>query len=125
MARNRKNQSGVRFGSAILALVLCLSLGAAGLGFVWQKRQIQELGLEIRQLENDFEKVRLDNKQAADHLAYLTSPRNLELRVRELDLGLVQPHPSQVLRLWEQPYIQMPADAEINTPGRLSALNSD
>jgi uncharacterized protein HemX len=115
MARNRKNQAGVRFGPAIAAFALCMAIGGAGLGYVWQKDQIHDLGQRIRKLEQELEKARRDNKQAADHLAFLASPRNLENRVRELNLGLVQPEPRQILRLWDAPYLTVPDGGERRT----------
>lgn len=118
MARNRKNQSGVRFGPAITAFVLCMAIGGAGLGYVWQKDQIHELGKRIRKLEQDIEKTRLANKQAADHLAYLRSPAVLEGRVRELNLGLVQPEPRQILRLVDVPYMTVPVSGEHSRTAR-------
>ncbi len=125
MARNRKNQTGVRFGAAITAFVLCMVIGGAGLGFVWQKDQIHDLGLRIRKLEQKIDQARLDNKRAADHLAYLCSPRNLESRVKELNLGLVQPEPSQVLRLWDVPYMTVPTTPEQRRSAQIEETLSD
>jgi hypothetical protein len=45
MAKNRKNQSAaIRFGPALKALGLCLLIGGAAVGYVWQKNQIDQLG---------------------------------------------------------------------------------
>jgi hypothetical protein len=34
MAKNRKNQSGVRFGPALKALLFCIFVGGAAVGYV-------------------------------------------------------------------------------------------
>ena len=48
MARNRKYQSAAsRFGPALKAFLLCLLIGGSGIGYVWQKDQISQLGQQI------------------------------------------------------------------------------
>jgi hypothetical protein len=102
MAKNRKNQSAaVRFGPALKALVLCLVIGGSGIGYVWQKNQIYELGRQIKQREIRLGEFEDQNKKLRDRLAVLRSPAMLDARVRELKLGLALPQPSQVLRLFE------------------------
>ncbi len=102
MAKNRKHQSaGVRFGSVLLTLLLCLLIGGSGIGFVWQKAQIYELGQQIRKRELHLTELRDGNKKLRDQLAMLRSPGKLEQRVRELNLGMSQPQPMQVWRLSE------------------------
>ena len=52
MARNRKYQSAaIRFGPTLKALLLCLLIGGSGVGYVWQKDQIYQLGQQIRKRE--------------------------------------------------------------------------
>ena len=71
MARNRKYQSAaIRFGPALKAFLLCLLIGGSGVGYVWQKDQISQLGqqikkreLQLAELGNQNEKLR---KQLAD-----------------------------------------------------------
>jgi len=102
MAKNRKYQSAaIRFGPALKAFLLCLLIGGSGVGYVWQKSQIYELGKMIKQRENRLGELRDQNKKLSDQLAMLRSPRKLEERVRELNLGLGQPRPASVIRLLE------------------------
>ena len=78
MAKNRKHQSaGVRFGSVLLTLLLCLLIGGSGIGFVWQKAQIYELGQQIRKRELHLTELRDGNKKLRDQLAMLRSPGKL------------------------------------------------
>jgi hypothetical protein len=102
MAKNRKYQSAaIRFGPALKAFLLCLLIGGSGVGYVWQKSQIYELGKMIKARENRLAELRDQNKKLSDQLAMLRSPRKLEDRVRELNLGLGQPRPASVVRLLE------------------------
>ena len=102
MAKNRKYQSAaIRFGPALKAFLLCLLVGGSGVGFVWQKGQIDELGRQIRHHEIRLKELQVQSKTFRDHLAMLRSPPQLDQRVRELNLGLGQAQPAQVWRLPE------------------------
>jgi len=102
MAKNRKYQSAaVRFGPALKAFLLCAVIGGSGVGYVWQKSQIQELGRQIKGREIRLAELEHQNKKLRDQLQMLRSPQQLEKRVRELNLGLGQVQPGQFLRLPE------------------------
>lgn len=102
MAKNRKNQSAaIRFGPAVKAFLLCLAIGGSGIGYVWQKNQIYELGQQIRKGETRLNDLQDQNEKLKRQLALMQSVPFLEARVKELNLGLVQPQPSQVWRLPE------------------------
>jgi hypothetical protein len=104
MAKNRKYQSAaVRFGPALKAFFLCVLLGGSGVGYVWQRNQIDELGRQIRSRETHLGDLQNQNKILRDHQQFLRSPRQLEQRVRELKLGLGPMKPGQVLQLLEPP----------------------
>lgn len=104
MAKNRKAQSVTeRFGPAIKAFVLCLLIGGVGVGYVWQKNQIDQLGNDIKEREIRLSELQRQNKIRADQLATLISPPALEARVKKLNLGLIQPPLSQVVHLVEVP----------------------
>ena len=116
MAQNRKYQAAsVRFGPALKAVLLCLLLGGSGVGYVWQKSLINELGRERAKLEQRLRELRPNNDKLRPQLATLMSPPFLERRVRELNLGLVPAQPGQVLNLpepvpWPPP---QPASAQL------------
>lgn len=102
MAKNRKNQSAaIRFGPAIKAFLLCAMIGGAGVGYVWQKAQIGELGRQILKREKHLTALQEQNEKLRKQLALMRSPQFLEMRVKELNLGLVPPAPSQFWRLRE------------------------
>ena len=119
MAKNRKYQpAAIRFGPAVKAMLLCLIFAGSGVGYVWQKTRIYELGQQIRKSEMHLAELQDSNKKLRDQLAMLRSPAKLEQRARELNLGLVQPLPSQIWRMAE-PVDQM--NARSRASGQLAA----
>jgi hypothetical protein len=113
MAKNRKNQSAaIRFGPAVKAFLLCLLIGGSGVGYVWQKNQIYELGKQIKKREVRVGEMQGQNEKLRMQLATLRSSRFLEQRVRELKLGLVEPQPNQIWRLLEPAPVTIAATAE-------------
>lgn len=113
MAKNRKNQSAaIRFGPAIKAFLLCAMIGGAGVGYVWQKAQITDLGRQISKREKYLISLQSQNEKLKKQFSWMKSPQFLEKRVKELNLGLVPPSPSQFWRLPE-PALEVPKpDAE-------------
>lgn len=102
MAQNRRQQAAsVRFGPAMAAVLICLVAGGSGVGYVWQKNQIRELGELQKKREQRLAELRFNNERLRRQLATLMSPAFLDRRVRELNLGLVPPQPAQVLCLPE------------------------
>src|SRR5512143_3942390 len=102
MARNRKSQSAaIRFGPALKAMLLCLLIGGSGVGYVWQKDQIAQLGQQIRKRELRLADLEDQNEKLRKQLGWMRSPRFLERRIQELGLGLVPPEQTQVWRLTE------------------------
>jgi hypothetical protein len=109
MPKNRKNQAAdIRFGPVLKVVLLCSLIGGSAIGYVWQKNQINRLGLQISDYEKRLKQIKSDNKLLTDSIAYLRSPVTLDRRVKELNLGLTPAQPLQVVRLVEQP----PASAQ-------------
>ena len=94
MNRKRTTMS-VRFGPALKAVLICLVTCSLGLGYVWQKKQINDLGAQIKDNENKLEDLRRENKRRSDTLAYLMSPQELDARLRQLGV----PRPEQIVVL--------------------------
>ena len=104
MARNRKYQSAaIRFGPALKAFLLCLLIGGSGVGYVWQKNQIYQLGRQIKKHELRLGELKDQNEKLRKQLGMMRSPRFLEARINELKLGLITPPQSNVWRLVEPP----------------------
>jgi hypothetical protein len=102
MAKNRKYQSAaIRFGPALKALLLCVVIGGSGVGYVWQKNQIYELDQQKGEREGQLSRLEKQNDKLRSQLAVLCSSQYLEKRVKELNLGLVQPNPAQIWPMTE------------------------
>jgi|SRR5579884_783142 len=108
MARNRKNQSsGLLFGPALKASLICFFILICCVGYVWQKKQISELAKQIRNQENRLADLRDTNDKLRRQMAVLLSPPALDARAKELKLGLVPPQPNQIWRL-QEPLPELP-----------------
>lgn len=104
MAKNRKKNSGeLRFGSAVKALLICLLIGGAGVGYVEQQTRLYILGGQCRELEAKLDKLRRENAGKARTLDQMQTPVELEARVKQMNLGLMPPRPDQIVRLMEAP----------------------
>ena len=104
MSRNRRNQSAaIRFGPMLKVVLLCSLFCGAGIGYVWQKTQIVELGQQIRKREQEVTALQGQNKKLRDQLGTMCSVKFLEAKVKELNLGLVQAQPSQKWLLRARP----------------------
>jgi hypothetical protein len=100
---NRKTgKTAVRFGPALKAVLICLVTCSLGLGYVWQKQQINTLGEQIKENEIQLEELQRENKRRGDTLAFLISPQELDARLRQLNLDLEVPRPEQIVMLVEQ-----------------------
>jgi uncharacterized protein HemX len=102
MARNRKYRSAaIRFGPALKAFLLCLVIGGAGVGYVWQKTQILELGRQIKQREQKLGTLEQQGEKLKKQLATMRTVQSIEDSIKRLNLGLSQPQMSQVWHLAE------------------------
>jgi hypothetical protein len=104
MAKNRKNQAAaIRFGPVLKVVLLCSLICGSAIGYVWQKSQIDRLGIQFREREKSLVKMKRDNENLADQIGRFHSPPFLDRRAKELNLGLAPAQPLQVVRLAETP----------------------
>lgn len=102
MARNRKYRSAaLRFGPSLKAFLLCLLIGGSGVGYVWQKSQINDLGKQILKRERQMSELEQQNEKLRKQLATMRSPRALDASVKKMNLGLGPAQPGQVSKLDE------------------------
>ena len=102
----RGGPSLARFAPAVKAAAICLVTCGLGLGYVWQKQQIAQLGKEIKEHEMRLEDLGKENRELGDTLAQLKSPQVLDQLVQQWHLDLVMPRPHQVVVLEERDMIQ-------------------
>ena len=104
MAKNRKHQTAsIRFGPALKASFLCLLIGGAAVGYVWQKNEIYQLGTMRLVREKKLDQVKRDNEALIRQITILHSSVMIDRRAKELNLGLAPATPMQVVRLAETP----------------------
>ncbi len=89
------------FGPAVKALLLCLFVGGSGLGYTWQKGQIEELGHKIKEQEARLEELRRHNKNRVDAIQQFVSPFLLDQKAAAYFPELTRPGHQQVVTLWE------------------------
>jgi len=99
----RQNGSELRLGAVVRVGLVCAMLAGAGVGFVWQKEQINKLSQEIHDRENRLGEIQAENESRRKQLAKMRLPAFLEKRIRDLNLGLAAPQPAQVWHLAEPP----------------------
>tara|TARA_B100001971_G_C18235288_1_gene566688 strand:+ start:1526 stop:1885 length:360 start_codon:yes stop_codon:yes gene_type:complete len=97
----RGDSSLARFAPAVKAASICLVTCGLGLGYVWQKQQIAQLGKEIKEHEMRLEDLGEENKELSDTLSQLKSPQVLDQLAQQWHLDLVVPRPHQVVVLEE------------------------
>ncbi|MFT4687818.1 MAG: hypothetical protein ACKVHO_12935 [Verrucomicrobiia bacterium] len=104
MPKNRKKTAApVKFGPIFQAIAWCVFICVAGVGYVWQKNQIQALGVQMKKHELKVGELKVQNEARETILAGLRSPAYLEERIKSLQLGLGMPSPNQVITLPEYP----------------------
>jgi hypothetical protein len=86
----------MRFGPALKAFLLCLLIGGSGIGYVWQKNQLFELGRHIKQREQRLIALEAQNEKLKNELGMMHSLSYLERQIKERNLGLGPPQPAQV-----------------------------
>ncbi len=103
-ARNRRRKEiSLGIGSWIKAVALCVLLGGLGMGYVWQKSQIHQLGTLLHKKEVRLDLLNGENDRWRQLLAEMRSTQKLYERVKRLGLGLEMPSPEQVLKLSDLP----------------------
>ena len=98
----RQNETaGFGFGPAIKAFLFCVFIGGSGLGFVWQKQEISDLGRQLKDAELRLEELKRQNKNRAETLQQFLVPRLLAQKANQQFPDLTQPVPNQIFILSE------------------------
>jgi len=103
MSKNRKTHSPVlRFAPALKGCLFLLFIAGSAIGFIGLKSQLQILARQYQDLEIQLVKLRSDNALRARILDTLQTPSELEIRVQQMNLGMMPPQPEQIVRLMER-----------------------
>src|SRR5688500_19968944 len=95
----RPRASELKPQTVITSIIICAAVCLAGVGYVWAKTQIWGLSRDMKKLELRLEELKRDNDVLQRTYAGMCAPSRLDARVRELNLGLAAPIPSQIIRL--------------------------
>lgn len=97
-------------------LALSLFLGGSGVGYVYQKGQIQGLQKQEATNELKIDELSRRSENLKVRLAGVTSRVRLELAGRQFQLGLQMPEPGRVITL-QEPHIGRRSGIElVNRP---------
>lgn len=108
---SRKTKIKILGARPVLAMSAILGFGCvAGLGYVWQIKQIHSLGREIKAAELRLEDLRRRKDGLLRGYAAMCSPRELEERIKFMKLGLEAPSPDSIVRLSDPPIAPQPQD---------------
>lgn len=103
---------GVEIGHALRVFCLCLFVGAASVGYLYQKNQLENLGHEIQRKELRLDQLKRENADDQEKLAWMQTHRYIDKRVQQMGLGLVEPREEQILRLEETMYTSVPQTSD-------------
>jgi hypothetical protein len=98
---SRRKMGALKAKTVITSIVVCAAVSLAGIGYVWAKTQIWGLGKQIKTLELRRDELKRVNEGLQRTYAAMCTHERLAARVKELQLGLAAPAPSQMLRLAE------------------------
>ena len=102
----RQNETAAfTFGPAIKAFLFCVFIGGSGLGFVWQKQEIGDLGRQLKDAELRLEELQRQNKNRTETVQQFLDPRLLAQKATTLFPDLTQPVRNQIFILPEPPRI--------------------
>jgi uncharacterized protein HemX len=76
-----------------------LVVGAACVGYLFQKESLHKKAEEVEKLERELRLLKRENELRHQAYAALISPKQLELEVRRRALNLVAPQPEDILSL--------------------------
>jgi hypothetical protein len=95
----QEQSAAIRFGPAMAVIMICAIVCGAGIGYVWHKKKIEELGKTLSTKQRSFEEL-LDHRRMLERQFDTATTRTaLEQCIAMLGLNLRAPTPDQVLTL--------------------------
>jgi hypothetical protein len=100
MARKEK-KVGKPTMSLVFVGMACFFVVGAGAGYLWNKKQIHELGQQIRNHEMRLESAKRHRLMLERTYAAMCSPADLDERVKRMRLEIGPPQLDQIIKLEE------------------------
>ncbi len=122
MAKNRKNDSGVRLAPMAKTVLLCAFFVTLGVGYCGYKSQTQTLGTQIKERENKLAELERQNKMRREQLSALCSPVQIDASVKKFKLGLGPTSLAQMIRMVELPSVPETAATDVQSADQRQAL---
>lgn len=105
MAALKNHQQTVRAGTIAKVIALCLFLGGAGVGYVFQKSQIYQLTQQLEKRERVAAGLEDEARDLRRDIELLVATEQLEARIRDFRLELAKPNPLKVRTRPEPPLL--------------------
>jgi hypothetical protein len=116
---SRRKSARLKPKTILLSIVICGAVCLAGIGYVWAKTQVWDLSREIKRLETRRDELKRANDGLQRTYAAMCTPRELDARVKRLNLGLYAPQPDQIVRIPEPAPVALQRDqARMYAAGR-------
>lgn len=98
-AYHHHTEAVISIGWLVRCASLCLLIGAASVGYLFQKESLHHKAETVEKLERDLRLLQRENELRRQEYATLVSPKNLEAEVERRHLDLVPPSPDHILSL--------------------------
>jgi hypothetical protein len=98
-AYHHHTEAVISIGWLVRCASLCLLIGAASVGYLFQKEALHHKAEVVEKLERELRLLQRANELKRQEYATLISPKNLEAEVERRKLDLVPPGPDHVLTL--------------------------
>lgn len=98
-AYHHHTEAVISIGWLVRCASLCLVIGAASVGYLFQKEALHHKADVVDQLERQLRTLQRENELRRQEYASLISPKHLEAEVERRQLNLVPPGPEHVLSL--------------------------
>lgn len=111
----RAKSTALKPQTVVISIIICAAVCLAGVGYVWAKMEVLGLSRDMKKLELRLEDLKRDNDVLQRSYAGMCAHERLVARVRELNLGLAAPLPSQIIRMPSQvvPLAQRTPESQI------------
>ena len=98
-AYHHHTEAVISIGWLVRCASLCLIIGAASVGYLFQKEALHHKADLVDRLERELRTLERENELRRQEYASLISPKHLEAEVQRRQLNLAPPSPDHILSL--------------------------